>query len=46
MVYDTIEYTIESTNTKGLLIIILIILDFSKALDTIEWAFIEDVLKI
>ena len=45
MFYDTIEYC-ESTNTKGLLIIILIILDFSKAFDTIEWAFIEDLLKL
>ena len=41
MVYDTIEYC-ESTNSKGL----LIILDFSKAFDTIEWDFIKDVLHL
>ena len=41
MVYDTIEYC-EATNTKGL----LIILDFSKAFDTIEWGFIKDVLHL
>ena len=41
MVYDTIEYC-EATNTKGL----LIILDFSKAFDTIEWGFINDVLHL
>ena len=41
MVYDTIEYC-DATDTKGL----LIILDFSKAFDTIEWSFIQDVLKL
>ena len=41
MVYDTIEYC-ELTNTKGL----LIILDFSKAFDTVKWAFIKDVLQL
>ena len=41
MVYDTIDYC-ESTQTKGL----PIILDFSKAFDTIEWPFITDVLKL
>ena len=38
MIYDTIHYC-EEENKKGL----LIILDFSKAFDTIEWPFIEDV---
>ena len=41
MIYDTIHYC-EEENKKGL----LIILDFSKAFDTIEWPFIEDVFKI
>ena len=41
MVYDTIEYC-DVTDTKGL----LIILDFSKAFDTIKWSFIQDVLKL
>ena len=41
MVYDTIEYC-DATDTKGL----LIILDFSKAFDTIEWSFIQDILKL
>ena len=41
MIYDTINYC-EEENKKGL----LIILDFSKAFDTIEWLFIEDVFKI
>ena len=41
MVYDTIDYC-EAEQNKGL----LIILDFSKAFDTIEWSFIKEVLKI
>ena len=41
MIYDTINYC-EEENKKGL----LIILDFFKAFDTIEWPFIEDVFKI
>ena len=41
MVYVTIEYC-QSYNKKGL----LIILDFSKAFDTIEWSFISEVLDI
>ena len=41
MVYDTIEYC-QSFNKKGL----LMILDFSKAFDTIEWSFISEVLEI
>ena len=35
MVYDTIDYC-EAEQKKG----VLIILDFSKAFDTIEWTFI------
>ena len=41
MVYDTIDYC-SSHNKKGL----LLILDFSKAFDTIEWQFIADVLNL
>ena len=41
MVYDTLEYC-ESHQKKGL----LMILDFSKAFDTIEWPFISTVLNI
>ena len=41
MVYDTIDYC-SSYNKKGL----LLILDFSKAFDTIEWQFITDVLHL
>ena len=41
MVYDTLEYC-ESHHKKGL----LMILDFSKAFDTIEWPFISTVLNI
>ena len=41
MVYYTIEYC-QSFNKKGL----LMILDFSKAFDTIEWSFISEVLEI
>ena len=40
MVYDTIDFC-EAEQKKGL----LIILDFSKAFDTIEWPFIKEVLK-
>ena len=40
MIYDIIDYC-ETFREKG----ILIILDFSKAFDTIEWPFIEDTLK-
>ena len=41
MVYDTIEYC-ASHDEPGL----LLILDFSKAFDTIEWPFISEVLKL
>ena len=41
MVHDTIDYC-SSYNKKGL----LLILDFSKAFDTIEWQFITDVLHL
>ena len=41
MIYDTIHYC-EEENKKSL----LLVLDFSKAFDTIEWPFIEDVFKI
>ena len=41
MVYDTIDYC-SSHNKKGL----LLILDLSKAFDTIELQFISDVLKL
>ena len=41
MVYDTIDYC-SSNNKKGL----LLILDFSKAFDTIEWQSISDVLQL
>ena len=41
MVYDTIEYC-ESHDEPGL----LLILDFSKAFDTIEWPFISEVLRL
>ena len=40
MIYDVIDYC-ETFNERG----ILIILDFSKAFDTIEWPFIEETLK-
>ena len=39
-VYDTIEYC-ASQNIPG----ILMVLDFSKAFDTIEWEFISEALK-
>ena len=41
MVYDTIEYY-ASYDRPGL----LLVLDFSKAVDTIEWQFISEVLKL
>ena len=41
MVYDTLEHC-SSYNKRGL----LLILDFSKAFDTIEWQFISEVLKL
>ena len=41
MVYDTIDYC-QSHNQNGL----LMILDFSKTFDTIEWSFISEVLNI
>ena len=41
MIYDTIDYC-ENEQQKGL----LMILDFSKAFDTIEWNFIKEVLTI
>ena len=41
MVYDTIEYC-DSHDEPGL----LLILDFSKAFDTIEWPFIAEVLNL
>ena len=39
--YDTIDYC-EAEQQMGL----LLILDFSKAFDTIEWSFIKEVLQI
>ena len=41
MVYDTIEYC-DSHDIPGL----LLVLDFSKAFDTIEWKFINEALEI
>ena len=41
MVYDTIQYC-ASQNSPGL----LIVLDFSKAFDTIEWEFISEALEL
>ena len=41
LLYDTITYT-EAEQLPGLLIIV----DYAKAFDTIEWKFIDEVLKI
>ena len=41
MVYDTIEYC-DAHDIPGL----LLVLDFSKAFDTIEWKFIKESLEL